>query len=330
LQNKRFVITGGSGFLGQFLIRKLSNLYPESPIHNLDINHTSDLKSENLFSHDINLANEDNILSFEFTKNDIVYHLAANTFTNKTPSRVERKKWFEDLNFFGTKNLLSAMTRGGAKNIAFVSTDMVYGLPKRNPIDTDHPLSPNGPYGQSKKNAEIIINAFGSKKEHRSIIFRPRVIIGPGRHGLFDKLFFLIKNHLPVPLIGSGQNHYQFISVYDCVEALIKFNEKDLCSGIYNLGSINPPRVKELLSFIINQANSHSILVPTWGKGTKMVLGILDQLNLTLLYPEQYLLADKDYILDISSLREELDFDPEFDDKAILLEAFKNYCELSN
>ena len=330
MQNKRFVITGGSGFLGQFLIKKLSDLYPKSPIHNLDINHPSDLTYENLFSHEIDLKNEDNVLSFEFTQNDIVYHLAANIFTDKTPSRSKRKEWFERLNFFGTKNLLSAMTRDGAKNIAFVSTDMVYGLPKGNPINTNHPLNPNGPYGLSKINAERIINDFGSRQDHRSIIFRPRVIIGPGRHGLFDKLFFLIKNHLPVPLIGSGQNHYQFISVYDCVDALIRFNEKELSSGIYNLGSIDPPRVKELLGFIINQANSHSILFPSWSKGTKMVLGILDQLNLTLLYPEQYLLADKDYILDISSLREELNIDPEFDDKTILLEAYKNYCELTD
>jgi len=132
-----------------------------------------------------------------------------------------------------------------------------------------------------------------------------------------------------VPLIGSGQNHYQFISVYDCIDALIRFNEKELSSGTYNLGSINPPRVKELLSFIIKHANSHSILLPTWSWGSKIILDILDQLNLTLLYPEQYVLADKDYILDIASLREELDFDPKFDDKAILLEAYKNYCELS-
>ena len=329
MQNKRFVITGGSGFLGQVLIKKLSYLYPKNSIHNLDINHPFDLTYENLFSHEIDLESEDNVQSFEFTKNDIVYHLAANIFTEKTPSRSNRKKWFENLNFFGTKNLLSTMTRDGAKNIAFVSTDMVYGLPKSNPININHPLDPNGPYGLSKKNAESIINDFGSRQDHRSIIFRPRVIIGPGRHGLFDKLFFLIKNHLPVPLIGSGQNHYQFISVYDCIDALIRFNEKELSSGTYNLGSINPPRVKELLSFIIKHANSHSILLPTWSWGSKIILDILDQLNLTLLYPEQYVLADKDYILDIASLREELDFDPKFDDKAILLEAYKNYCELS-
>ena len=330
MQNKRFVITGGSGFLGQVLIKKLSYLYPKNPIHNLDINHPFDLTYENLFSHEIDLESEDNVQSFEFTKNDIVYHLAANIFTEKTPSRSNRKKWFENLNFFGTKNLLSTMTRDGAKNIAFVSTDMVYGLPKSNPININHSLSPNGPYGQSKKDAERIINDFGLRKDHRSIIFRPRVIMGPGRHGLFDKLFFLIKNHLPVPLIGSGQNRYQFISVYDCADALIRFNETEHYSGIYNLGSINPPKVKELLSFIIKHANSHSILLPTWGKGSKIILDILDRLNLSLLYPEQYLLADKDYVLDIGSLREELEFDPEFNDKDILLEAYKNYCTFSD
>jgi dTDP-glucose 4,6-dehydratase len=50
-------------------------------------------------------------------------------------------------------------------------------------------------------------------------MFRPRLIIGPGRLGILEKLFKLIDMNLPVPMIGSGKNPYQFISVFDCAEA---------------------------------------------------------------------------------------------------------------
>ena len=326
MQKRRFVVTGGSGFVGQFLIKKLSSLYPDSEIHNIDIQHPIGLGFSNVSNHIIDLTDQQSLKSFKFSENDIVYHLAAYIFTDHVPSKAKREGWFESLNVYGTQNLLAAMEENGAKNIAFISTDMVYGSPQTNPIETNHPLNPNGPYGLSKIKAEELIGDFGARKDFRSIIFRPRLIVGPGRFGLLNKLFFLIRNNLPVPLIGSGRNCYQFISVYDCVDALIEFHKQDHSCGIYNLGSVNPPRVADLIKFIIKEVNSRSFIVPTWGKGSKTILSFLDTINLTLLYPEQFMIADQNYVLDIRELTEDLNIHPKFNDKDMLLEAYRTYC----
>jgi len=327
LQKRRFIITGGSGFVGQFLIKKLSSLYPESQIHNIDIHHPNGLSFSNVSNHRIDLTSKQSLKSFKFSENDIVYHLAAYTFTftDKIPSKAKRKGWFESLNVYGTQNLLTAMEINGVKNIAFLSSDMVYGSPKTTPVGINHPLNPNGPYGLSKIKAEKLIGDFGTRKDCRSIIFRPRVIVGPGRFGLLNNLFFLIHNNLPVPLIGSGKNHYQFISIHDCVDALMEFHKQDHSYGIYHLGSTNPPTVIDLIKFIIKEVNSRSFIVPTWGKGSKAILSFLDTINLTLLYPEQFLLADQDYILDIQGLKEDLNIHPKFNDQDMLLEAYRSY-----
>ena len=258
MQKRRFIVTGGSGFVGQFLIKKLLSLYPEFQIHNLDIHHPSSISSPNLSNHIVDLTSQENLKSFTFSENDIVYHLAAHSyiFTVKVPSKAKRKSWFENLNVCGTKNLLTAMENNGAKNIAFLSSDMVYGSPQVTPINVNHPLNPNGPYGLSKIKAETLINDFGARNDCRSIIFRPRVIVGAGRLGILSKLFFLIRNNLPVPLIGSGKNYYQFISIHDCVNALIEFHNQNHSSGIYNLGSVDPPKVIDLIKFLIKEANS--------------------------------------------------------------------------
>ena len=327
MQKRRFIITGGSGFVGQFLIRKLLSLYPESHIHNLDIHHPTGLSFSNLSNHIIDLTDKQSLKSFKFSENDIVFHLAAYTyiFTEKIPSKAKRERWFESLNVYGTQNLLATMEEDGAKNIAFLSSDMVYGSPTMTPVGINHPLNPNGPYGQSKIKAEKLISDFGAIKDYRSIIFRPRMIVGPGRFGLLNKLFFLIHNNLPVPLIGSGKNYFQFISVHDCIDALIQFHQQDHSSGIYHLGSVNPPTVIDLINFIIKETDSRSFIIPTWGKGSKAILNLLDTINLTLLYPEQFMVADRDYVLDIQELEDDLNIQPKYNDKDILLEAYKSY-----
>jgi len=327
LRKRRFIITGGSGFLGQFLIRKLSLLYPELEIHNIDVRHPTGLGIANLSNHIIDISIEENLKSFKFSENDIVYHLAAYTyvFTKNIPYKTKRYGFFESLNVFGTKNLLAAMEEGGARNIAYVSSDSVYGSPKYIPTDLNHPLCPLGPYGITKIKAEKLIGEFGARKDNRSIIFRPRMIVGPGRIGLVTKLFFLIHHNLPVILIGSGKNHYQFISVHDCVDALIEFHKQDHSFGIYNLGSLNPPTVIDLMKFIIKEVNSSSFIIPTWGNGTKAILNFLDIINLPIFYPEQFLIADQDCLLDIQRLKEDLNIQPKFNDKDILLEAYRSY-----
>ena len=127
-------------------------------------------------------------------------------------------------------------------------------------------------------------------------------------------------------MIGSGKNHYQFISIHDCVDALTEFHKQDHSYGIYHLGSTNPPTVIDLIKFIIKEVNSRSFIVPTWGKGSKTILSFLDTINLTLLYPEQFMIADQNYVLDIRELTEDLNIHPKFNDKDMLLEAYRTYC----
>ena len=61
MQKRRFVVTGGSGFVGQFLIKKLSSLYPDSEIHNIDIHHPIGLGFSNVSNHMIDLTDQQSL-----------------------------------------------------------------------------------------------------------------------------------------------------------------------------------------------------------------------------------------------------------------------------
>jgi len=322
----RFIITGGSGFVGRHLIKKLHTLFPKTEIHNIDINQSDELVGFSIY-HDIDISNKSSFSSFKFDDDDVVFHLAAHIFHPQTPYRTKRTKYFDKLNVGGTRNLIDCMKQNNVRRLAFLSTCMVYGVPKKKIIKTNHSLKPNGPYGSTKVAAEELLNNFAEKKNNHVLIFRPGLIAGPGRFGLLGKLSFLIKNNLPIPMIGSGLNRYQFISIYDCVDALIQFIELDFPSGTYNLGSKNPPIIKDLLNSLIEFSGSKSFLIPTWGYGVKIILNLLDMLNLTLMYPEQFLLADSEFVLEISDLENELGFVPKYSDEDMLIEAYKSYLQ---
>tara|TARA_B100001750_G_C15505002_1_gene599779 strand:+ start:1643 stop:2623 length:981 start_codon:yes stop_codon:yes gene_type:complete len=323
------VVTGGSGFVGRVLIPNLLTNFKNSKIINLDLN-SYKLPNKNFSTIQTNITDLKDIskIKLESSSDYFLIHLAANTFNQNVPSRSNREKFFFDTNVVGTENILSVFKGLNLKKACFISTDMVYGTPRSIPVNTHHPLRPNGEYGESKVKAEESIITLSQEQQFDYFIFRPRLIIGPGRLGLLKKLFFLIKNNLPVPMIGSGKNRYQFISVFDCADALIYGLKSNQTNQIFNLGSNNPPRVKNLLLNLIKHANSKSILIPTFHPIAKVLLGILDSVNLSLMYPEQYLIADKDYVLDTASLKNELGFVPKDSDQEMLLEGFNSYLEI--
>lgn len=85
-------------------------------------------------------------------------------------------------------------------------------------------------------------------------------------------------------MIGSGKNCYQMVSVNDCADAVLKAVDHNFPNAEYNLGSKNPPQVKELLQGIIKQNRSKSVLLPTWGSFVKAVLGIFGKVGVEIMY----------------------------------------------
>jgi dTDP-glucose 4,6-dehydratase len=215
------------------------------------------------------------------------------------------------------------MQARGAARLIFFSTDMSYGRPKQTPVPVDHPQSPVGPYGRSKLEAEALLRRGAKEFGLSATIFRPRLISGRGRLGILSKLFALIARGLPVPMIGSGRNRYQMIAVEDCAAAALRAADLDCPRGAFNLGSKDPPMVRDLLAALIARAGSRSMLIPTPGSAVKATLSFLDLVGLTLLYPEQYEIADLDYVLDTSLTTSTFGWEPTRRDEDIIFEAFE-------
>jgi dTDP-glucose 4,6-dehydratase len=317
----RHIITGGSGFLGRYVAQELSERHEQTLIFDLIAPSVSLPPTVEFVRGDVRDASD--LARLCLGPNDVVYHLAARQFHSGVP-RAGRDEWFASVNTAGTSLLLESMARSGTGRLVYFSTDMVYGRPQRTPVSPEHPLQPIGPYGRSKAAAEGIIarHAQGGMK---ITVLRPRLIIGAGRYGVLQRLFQLIEMGLPVPMIGTGRNHYQMVSVHDCVDAALCAVDVGLPTGPFNLGSTAPPTVRDLLESMIRRAHSRSRLLPTPAGLTKAICTALDGMGLTLLFPEQYQIADLDFIVDTTRTREMLSWTPKYSDHDMMIAAYDDY-----
>jgi nucleoside-diphosphate-sugar epimerase len=311
----RHIITGGSGFTAGALARLLAERKEEVILFDL-------LPPKNVYGETVRFIQGDvtraeDLRRLGLRAGDAVYHLATRQFAGVPTAN--RNLWFDEVNVAGATAVVAAMQSGGADKLVFFSTDMTYGLPRVVPVPPDHPQEPLGPYGRSKKAAEHIIRKVAGI---RATIFRPRFITGSGRLGILGHLFKLISAGFPVPMIGSGHNRYQMVGVIDCARAALLAAEAGCPPGPFNLGSAEPPTTRDLLLAIIRHAGSHSPLLPTPASAVKAMLAMLDRIGLTLLYPEQFRIADADMVLDTTSTRDELGWRPEHDDIEMMRRAY--------
>ena len=90
------------------------------------------------------------------------------------------------------------------------------------------------------------------------------------------------------------------ISVYDCAKAILLSIEKDFPNEIFNLGSDKLIMVKDLIKELINYSNSKSKIIFCKSNIINPFLYMFDFIGFPLLYPEQFLIADKNNITNLS------------------------------
>ena len=236
-------IIGGSGFVGSFLIKKISN---NNLISNLDKNQSL------FFSHLTTIGNVLNKEDLKFdTKTKSVVLLAAEHRDDVTPVSL-----YYDVNVQGTKNVLEAMDLAGIKNLIFTSSVAVYGLNKVNP-DESHLKNPFNHYGKSKWLAELAINEWYEKdpKDKSVSIIRPTVIFGERNRGNVYNLLKQIYSGRFM-MIGNGQNKKSMSYVGNIVAFIIeRLKKNETGYHIFNYSDSPDFSMTELVSVIENKMN---------------------------------------------------------------------------
>jgi len=177
MSNKLSLIFGGSGFIGQYLVKNL-----ESNYLNLDIVHTEKFYQYCDVRKPIDIRLEKSI--------DTVYNLAA---IHRTPGH-EYHEYFET-NIKGAENVCNFARENNVNKIIFTSSIAPYGTWEEEKTENSIPL-PTSAYGSSKLVAEEIHKRWQSDKQdvRKLIIVRPGVVFGQYENGNFTRLYKAMKS----------------------------------------------------------------------------------------------------------------------------------------
>ena len=301
------VVTGGTGFCGTALVRRLARdatrdvvaldwLPPAAPspgarFVRADVRHEAAVRRA--------LAGA-----------DVVFHLAAIPSIARAPEGE-----YASINAGGTALVCRLARELGVRRLVHISSSTVYGAPSpaRQPIPEDSPLAPAHPYSRSKHAAEAAVRE-AARAGLDAVILRPRVVLGPGRAGVFGLLFQLVAAGLPVPLLGGGRNRFQFTAVDDLVQACLLAAQAPArprgAAPVYNVGSDVTRPLRAELEALIAHARSRSRVVglPARPLGAALALG--HRLGVSPLVPEQLQVFAADFVLDTRRAKRALGFRP--------------------
>jgi dTDP-glucose 4,6-dehydratase len=247
------LITGGAGFIGSHVVRRMVKNYPNYNIYNLDkltyagnLENLKDIENEqnyHFLKADIQNAEE---IDQIFKKHQIthVIHLAAESHVDRSISNPIE---FVMTNVVGTVNLLNVAKNnwsGDLNNHKFyhVSTDEVYGALGAEGFFTEETsYDPHSPYSASKASSDHFVRAYYDT-------FGLQILISNcsnnyGSHHFPEKLIPLcihnIKNNLPLPIYGDGKYTRDWLFVEDHARAIDVIFHKGTIGETYNIGGFN-------------------------------------------------------------------------------------------
>jgi nucleoside-diphosphate-sugar epimerase len=303
-----WALTGGSGFLGLHLARRL--LEQGRAVRSLDLE-PHPLAGVDARVGDVRRADDARWL---VRGADVLVHAAA-ALPIRGPARA-----LHSVNVDGTRTVLAAAARAGVPRTLLVSSAVVYGL-QPPPVAEDAPPSPIEPYGRSKLEAERLCLA------HGAVVLRPTAFVGPGRLGLFGILFEWIREGRRIYTLGRGRNRYQLLGVEDLVEAVLAAAERAPEGEVFNVGATGFGTVAEDLSELIRRAGSRSRVTALPAAPTRIFLAGLAGVGLSPLAPWHYRSADKDVLLDVSRAERELGWRPALSNVDALERAYGWYLD---
>ena len=310
----KILVTGGSGFLGSEIIKKL--IHNNFDVYNLDLIKNENAKVNNF---QINILDKNNIENiFKKYNFDIVIHSCAKVPISKS------KYTFNEINVEGTKNVLDLSKKYLVKRFVYISSSAVYGIPERVPIIESDIRVPVEPYGLSKKIGEDIclneINNIGLG------IIRPRTVIGGDRLGIFSILFDWIKFGLPVPVMNNGNNLYQFVDVSDLVDSIYLMSKSNY-NGPLNIGSSSYTSIKDLLQKLIIHNQSNSKIKNLDSSFIFNLLKLFIKYKIVPLQEYHYKAYGKNIYFDTSLSRKVLDWEPKISNFESLNNSYKNFLQ---
>ncbi len=239
-KNKKVIVTGGAGFIGSHLAKKLVDEgYDVLVVDNLYQGKKERVpEGAELVIEDI--RNYDKLIPI-FKGADTVFHLAA---IPRVPYSIEYPAETNDVNITGTLNVLRAAKDAGVRRVIYSASSSAYGNQEKLPLTEDMTPQPIHPYGIQKHVGELYCKTFSSIYGLETVCLRYFNVYGPHQDpngpyaGVVVKFLKNKKEGKPLTIIGDGLQSRDFTHVSDVVNAnIMAMKGENVGSGdVLNVG----------------------------------------------------------------------------------------------
>ena len=257
---KKILVTGGAGFIGSHLSRRLLSRGDQVTIID-DFNdfYAPARKRANIASLGVDAIElvEADIRDGETVdkvfaegKFDGVVHLAARAGVR--PS-LAQPILYEQVNCIGTLHLLEAARRHGPQVFIFGSSSSVYGINTKVPFAEDDEVNqPISPYATTKRSGELLCFNYHHLYDLRISCLRFFTVYGPAQRPemAIHKFTDLIANGNPIPLFGTGESRRDYTYIDDIIDGIVAALDLSPAFEILNLGGAETTRLGDLVSWI--------------------------------------------------------------------------------
>ena len=326
----RILVTGGSGFIGGTLIRRLLK-QKSLTVFNLDKTFCStslDFFQANFGINRYKVLNVDltnpheTKKAIEFINPDIIFHLAAETHVDRS---IIGPRIFLDSNVIGTFNLLESVMahweslsspRKDLFRFIHISTDEVFGSLGSNGLFSEgSPYKPSSPYSATKAASDHLVRSWYQTYGLPSIITNTSNNFGAWQlpEKLIPKIIINAISNKPIPIYGDGKNIRDWIYVEDNIDALIKVTLNGKIGDSYCIGAGQEKSNLEIVELICEILDCKNKLN---APHNRLKILVKDRPG-----------HDRRYAIDNKKIRTELNWSPKFNFSEAILVTIEWYLE---
>ena len=296
----RSLVTGGSGYFGSLLVRRL--VAAGHDVRVLDLNDADDRPATvELVRGDIR---DRATVQAAVEGVDLIFNNVAQVPLAKDEALLRT------VNVDGTVLLLDEAAKAGVAKVVHTSSSAVFGIPASNPVLPTTVPSPVEAYGHAKLAAEWACLDAVSRGLDVSIV-RPRTILGHGRLGIFGILFDWIADGADVVVLGRGDNRYQFVHADDLAEVCL------LAAGangpsIINAGTDRFGTMRESLESLCAHAGTGTKVRSLPAGATSFAMKSAARMGIAPFAPYHWIMYSKSLWFDIEHARTSLGWQPQY------------------
>jgi UDP-glucose 4-epimerase len=250
---RKVAVTGGAGFIGSNLTRRLlSEGYEVVVVDDLSTGLLSNVEENKSTFHKISIT-DPKALASALKGCETIFHLAAR---GSVPRSLKNPFATHEVNSTGTLNVLEAARASGA-HVIFSSSSSVYGRNTQLPKDESMWLGPMTPYAASKLSAEGYVQAYASAYEVPTTLLRFFNVFGPRQRpdheyaAVLPKWIWLAMRGKPIDVYGDGSASRDFTYVETVLDiAVTAMKEKITTEGAINLAYGNRIFLNETIEML--------------------------------------------------------------------------------